>query len=333
LNQPHFWTWRGLTVLLLVVTLTLGGAISSARADDTKGRAIVIFKEANSLRKERKFHDALKKYQQAYRIYPSPKIDLNMGLTYQNLGRDQEAAGAYQRFLWNGIRDSPKHLRDLAAERLNALKKKLAVLKVKITTDGASVYVDGMLRKEVPQQMPYYLKPGPHLVKVVADRHFDFLSSPVLAAGKVRVIKAELQEMPGDIFNASSPSPASLEEQRRSKATWAGSTLAASLVCAVTAAALYGWGFPAGSDAYDSYSSASDQADIDGHWDDVQSAEAAIAVGHVMSGLAAVALGFSIYHFATRPAEDGGAAAGSPSINAGLAPHGGGAGLTVSGSF
>lgn len=333
LSRPHFLGWRGPAIFLLAVALLLGTMTSPASADETRARAIVIFKEANSLRKERKFHDALNKYLEAYKLYPSHRIDLNMGLTYQNLGRDEEAAAAYQRFMWNGHTDSPKHLQELAAQRLGVLKKTLAVLKVKINIEGARVYVDGKLRQGLPRQMPYYLEPGAHLVKVVADGHFDFLSSPVLTAGKVRTIKATLQEMPRDIFKASSPSPAFLEEQRRSKTIWAWSTLGAGLACGVAAAVLYGWGVPTGQMAYEEYSDASLQPEIDHYWEQVSEAEKAVAAGHVFAGLTVVALGVSLYHFLTRPDEVGSAAAGTSSIKPGFVPRVGGGGFSLSGSF
>ena len=68
-----------------------------------------------------------------------------------------------------------------------------------------------------------------------------------------------------------------------------------------TAGILYGVGQSNGVDAYQKYSDARVQAEINQYRSELDSAEALLVSGHVLVGVGAVAIGFSIYSLVTRP--------------------------------
>jgi tetratricopeptide (TPR) repeat protein len=69
----------------------------------------------------------------------------------------------------------------------------------------------------------------------------------------------------------------------------------------VTAGVLYGVGLSSRSSAHSDYLAATDQGVMNDRWADVESAQNKITAGHVLIGLGAVALGFSLYELLTRP--------------------------------
>lgn len=97
--------------------------------------------------------------------------------------------------------------------------------------------------------------------------------------------------------------PVDLAAQRRSKTIWAYTSLGLSLACVVTSGVLYGVGFSMRAEAYDRYSAAQRQSEIDQHWEDVETHEQKLLAAHVLAGVGAAALGLSLYMFLTRPAE------------------------------
>ena len=96
---------------------------------------------------------------------------------------------------------------------------------------------------------------------------------------------------------------------------------------------LYGLGMSGRSAAYDSYSAARIQEEIDSHWADVLYQEKKLIAGHVMAGVAAAALGVSIYFFITRPSSARGQETSQSSLRLTVSGAGESAGVLISGMF
>ena len=183
-------------VFSALVALILLTATTPARAENEKARAAILFKEGNRLRKERRFTEALEKYNEAYRIYPSFKIDLNRGLTLQDLGREPEAATAYQRFLYLGGRKITQKMKKRALHKLAMLQKRLALLEVQVDRPGAEVRIDGKVIGIAPLELPHYLGVGEHGVEVRAKGFQTFTKSLHLEAGQALTVEAVLKPLP-----------------------------------------------------------------------------------------------------------------------------------------
>ncbi len=121
--------------------------------------------------------------------------------------------------------------------------------------------------------------------------------------------------------------------RRKLHTTVAWSTLGLGAASLVTAGVLYGVGLSSRGEAYDRYSAARAQAEIDAHWADVEHEEKKLIAGHVLAGVGAAAVGVSLYFFLTRPEarERAGASPRGPRLV--LSATGEGAGLQLSGVF
>ena len=140
-----------LTALLVGVSLIHGGALA-----DTGQRAKALFQEGNRLRAKRDHAGALARYREAYQLAPSYKIDLNMGLSYLDMGRRAEAATMLERFLRRGAHRSPGYIVTLAHRRLARLKRSLASIRVQCGMGDATVTVNGLVRGRTPLHEAIY---------------------------------------------------------------------------------------------------------------------------------------------------------------------------------
>lgn len=342
---------KTLGALFLVMTLM---APVTATADK-KAEAVALFKEGNRLRKADRFTEALEKYQAAYRLLPNFKINYNIALTLEKLGRNAKAAETYERFLAAGQGKSPAKMLRRARKKLKVLRKKIATVKVEVV-GGAWVRVDGKGYGMTPLPWPLYLEPGRNRIDVVKAGHEPFTVELTLHRGQYKTLRVTLKakavkpeppapvpEEPAEVPkppeepriapppiarepaepSATTPSEPPLDtspvhvtvpddadldgepqisQTRRGKTMWGYTGLGVGLAFAVTAVALYAAGNSQGAEAYDNYSSAVTQTEIDRHWEDVEAAETKLVAGHVLLSMGVAALGFSIYHFLTRPA-------------------------------
>lgn len=109
---------------------------------------------------------ALELFSKAFRIYPSPKIQFNIGQTYKELGRYLDAIGAYERFLRDTPKDTAEVLKKLARDNIRELFRKIALLRVQVTVPDAQISVDGQPRGRSPLVKPLRLMPGLHSLVV-----------------------------------------------------------------------------------------------------------------------------------------------------------------------
>ena len=331
---------RSLALLLLCALLL--AATPAAAKPTPKQEAQTLYKRANKLFKRGMYLDALAKYRKARALYPSFKIDLNIGATLDALGRRTEAASYFERFLIQST-NAPQKITDAAKERLGELKSKLGSVRLTSMVEGATVSVDGKAVGKTPVELPIYLEPGAHELKLEHTGHQPLTRKMDLAAGQHETLdlsprpEAPPRPTPNPAPGVDEAEQRRLQEQaevRRSKTLWAYTTLGVGAALAVTAAVLYGVGASQGGDAHEAYQAATEPAEIEAHYDDVEAAKTKLVVGHVMLGLAAASLGVSVYYFLTRPAEEranplGSASTPGPRVT--LAPTLGG--LSLQGSF
>jgi len=320
-----------------------------------KEQAIKLFSEGNELRVAEKYAEALAKYRTAYSLLPSFKIDYNIALTLEKLGRKAEAVRAYEKFLKTGAGKSPEKMIRLAEDKIQELKKTLAEVKVECNVAGATVKVGGKKVGQTPLKESLLLKPGKHALKVQAEGQEPFAQELALEAGRQITVTAALEpkatKKPEPAVDDKTDNTPTQEEEtqtaaidaedsaldkRRSKTIWAWTTLGVGIACAVGAGVMYGVGSTQVSSAYDEYNAltAADSAEtFDEKWSNVESVGNLYIGGHVLAGVAAAAVGVSLYMFITRPSGENSEAAVSNRLSIGFAADGQGAGLEVRGGF
>jgi len=331
-----------------LVLLCLSSPTTALSQADDKARAGKLFKEGNALRAQEKYGEALERYQEAYKLFKSYKIELNMALALHEMGREAEAAEAYERFLWSGKGKIEQQMMELARGKLAELAGKLGALQVVSPLKKAAVVVDGLPRGLVGNPWPIYLKPGKHQVKVKIEGYVTFQEDVALIAGEKKELKAHLKKQPmAAPKKVGIPEPADespplsdtdplVLKQRRTKTIWAWTTLGVSLACVVGAGVLYWVGSGQSDEAYDKYAALTGNATahtFDEHWAEVEAADRLYIGGHVLVGFAAAALAVSIYQFVTRPAAERPTARAGQGLRLGMSAGDHGAGLVLTGGF
>jgi len=266
-------------------------------AGDKRSRATALFKEANKLASRGQFLDALAKYKAATELYPSYKIDLNIGGTLDNMGRPTEAAIYFEKFLISAVKAPPAIVAS-ARERLATLRGKLARLKVTCLVKGSVVQVDGSDLGKLPLELPIYLKPGKHRVGVHRPGYVATYEQVTLKAGEQRNMSLRMLTM------EQNKEYKAYQEQlrsRRTKTILAYSSLGLGAALVLGGGVLYGVGGSQGDDAHERYQTTNSPAELSSASEEIDSAGKLMAVGHVLTGLAVASAAFSIYQFLTRP--------------------------------
>ena len=200
---------RVVALVCLVMSLAAGEAVAGG-AD--RARASELFVQGNRLFKRGLYLDALKKFRQAQKLFPSHKIDLNIGSTLDALGRRTEAAAYFERFLVQAS-SAPEKITKLARKRLEQLKRKLGSVRLTCLEEGAVVRVDGKSVGRTPLDLPIYLEPGEHRVELLKERFAPFSRAVTIKAGEHGTLDAAKTDGPNkdaaskDLGNTDGPQP------------------------------------------------------------------------------------------------------------------------------
>lgn len=186
---------------LLVLTLALGAlggpawtteAAAAEPRDLTRARA--LDKEGARAYGEGRYADAIRSFEEAYRLGGPPFELWNIAKCHLRLDQPEAAAEFLERYL--ATPNLPKEDRDEAGQQLEQLKKRPSTLTVTSSPSGANVTVDG---KPVPGVTPLTVTvgPGAHTVQVSAPTGVPF-SKPIEARyGRAILVDAPLKE--GDL--------------------------------------------------------------------------------------------------------------------------------------
>jgi hypothetical protein len=138
---------------------------------------------------------ALERFARARELYPSPKIDFNIGQALRALGRAAEAAEAFDRFLADTEVDSREVVsqRKTAREELDRLERSLGRIALRVEPDETAreVRVDG-LAVAVRFGRPLYVAPGRHVVEVSAPGFRTARTEVAVSAGELRDVAVAL---------------------------------------------------------------------------------------------------------------------------------------------
>jgi len=156
-----------LTVCALSVLFTASPVAIAADTAADKKRATAFLQEGAKLLDSKDYAAALAKFQEAYALVPSPKIQFNVGLAEEGLDRPAEATRAYQAYLQGATNDAASRRAD-AQSRMKALRSRVTFLQITTDVGGAMVTVDGAEVGRTPLAQPLVLNPGPHHVVVQA---------------------------------------------------------------------------------------------------------------------------------------------------------------------
>lgn len=178
----------GVVLVWLSVSLFPRATYADARTHFRRGEA--AYQQAN-------YEIAIQEWLKAYRLEKKPRIQHNLALAYERLGRLQEAAAALEIFLKSADPDDPAY--GEATARLNSIKQRLALTGIQINcpVEGALIQVDGRRWGLTPRPDKIAVGPGSHDVVIRHPNYRDFVSNVVVPAGQVVEVKVRMRSKGG----------------------------------------------------------------------------------------------------------------------------------------
>lgn len=173
-------------VALFGLTLAVKPAIAGETEEQV---ARASFAEGNKLVGAGDFEGALQRFQYAYERLPSVKILLNIATMLKELGRNAEAANAYQRYLSSPTADPNKKAN--VEQALEALDQKVAKLRIEVDDSQMRVRLDGRLEGGPEQWLAVRVEPGTHTVLAEKDGAPPVTLLVTVSAGEARTVRLE----------------------------------------------------------------------------------------------------------------------------------------------
>lgn len=159
---------------------------------------------------------ALARFEEAYAIVPSPKIQYNMALAYSRMDRNADAFMAYGRFLREATDGSAEHISH-ARQELERLSKNVAFVELVCDVPGASVLIDGRRvgLTPLPDRLP--VDTGPHEIVVQSAGLEDGSRRFTAVAGESVTLRIDLRRPAANLTLAprESPAPAAVMVQEK----------------------------------------------------------------------------------------------------------------------
>jgi hypothetical protein len=162
-----------------VVVTALAWRAAAAPSEENKAQARALLVDGSRHLQNSEYAEALAKFEQAYELVPSPKIQYNFGICYVNLDRPADAYRAFESFVANAG-DAPPANVAKAREYLAKLPRRVAVIQLEGDLTGAEVSVDG---RSFGQTAKVLVDPGPHVLTVDRKGETPYLQRLTAAAG------------------------------------------------------------------------------------------------------------------------------------------------------
>jgi Tetratricopeptide repeat len=222
--------------------------VRAARADAPPGAGPSARESAHAklvegveLLKRGDFGEALRRFEDAYAVVPSPNIHYDLGLAYLGLDRAPDALAAFDRFLAEA-KDAPSDRREKAERHREGLRARVATVRLSSDVASADVTVDGRARGGAALGGALYLDAGHHRIAVSSPRAGTTRIAEVdVRAGQTLELTLRLLDAPeagigAPFARAPAPSaPSPTEDVGRSLRTWG-------IVAAAAGVALAGGG-------------------------------------------------------------------------------------------
>ena len=208
--------------LLLVVGPAAADDDTNEKADDEAAMkaARELFDDGIKHMDRRDYQGAIDRFERAYQGYSNAKILFNIAFALKELGRNVEAANAYQRYL-----DHPDAAPARVAEIrpiLASLDAALGTLVIQIDDTAALVQINDSDWRPAAEARRIRVTPGTFVVRARSDPGSREQGGQI-AAGEVRDIQIELIQRPK--VQAPQPSPVQIKAPADSSASRDWTTL------------------------------------------------------------------------------------------------------------
>lgn len=156
---------------------------------DDLARARVLDREGVKAFGEGRYNDAVRFFDEAYRLGGPPFELWNVAKCYLRLDEPEQAAETLERYL--ALENLPPDDRKEASDQLEELRRRESTLTVSSNPTGASVSVDG---KPIEGRTPVSttVAPGTHTVTVTSDKHASYTRQIDAHYGRAVIVDASL---------------------------------------------------------------------------------------------------------------------------------------------
>jgi hypothetical protein len=166
--RTHRWT-KASALFLTAATLSLGsppahaqiappGAEASKNADE-------LFRKGKDYYKTGKLRDAYQAYRGAWELKQSYDIAANLANTELLLGMKRDAAEHFAACLWTFAATGSKAQQEVVKKQFEEARKDIGALMVKVSVDGAEVFVDGKSMGRAPLKIEVFVEAGARTVE------------------------------------------------------------------------------------------------------------------------------------------------------------------------
>ncbi len=150
---------------LALVAVALTSVTVHAQTEQERAQARAAFQAGVEAYAAERFEDALRSFQEAYRIAPHPAVLVNMANCYEQLDRPIEAITHFERFLVEADAISPEQRREVR-QALRRLRARVGEVFIRVQPEGARVTIDGSDTRRAPILDAVRLPAGPHEIEV-----------------------------------------------------------------------------------------------------------------------------------------------------------------------
>lgn len=158
---------RSFLLVAVAVTSTVSARVE-AQSDAERAQARVAFQSGVEHYGAERYEEALRAFQEAYRIAPHPSVRVNMANCYERLGRFVEALDHFQRFLVEAEGASAEQQREVRAA-VRRLRGRVGEVFFRVEPDGAQVAIAGTQTRTAPILESVALPAGRHRIEVSLD--------------------------------------------------------------------------------------------------------------------------------------------------------------------
>ncbi|MFT3694168.1 MAG: PEGA domain-containing protein [Kofleriaceae bacterium] len=181
---------------LLLVAALAGTAHAQPKDPAPEGKvdAQSLMTSGNKLYDQKDYLGALAVFKTAYANFQSSKILINIGSTLKQLGRDADAANAYQRYL--DAKDADPKKKAEIQKLVDKLDKSVGKLTITPTPSDAVISVDDDDSLHVVRGASWRVADGKHVLTIKADGYETKTKNVTAAAGEEISLEIQLVAIP-----------------------------------------------------------------------------------------------------------------------------------------
>jgi tetratricopeptide (TPR) repeat protein len=268
-REMKYLFWRG--VMLIVFSFHLG--VNAQRNDEELAKG--HFESGRAYYNQARYKDAIREFEEAYRLAPLPVLLFNIAQCYERIGDLLKAVEFFKQYL----KKSPEaEDRKAVEEKIRSLQERIKQTAINLITteEKATVYLNGKEIGTTPLKESIKVLPGSHTIQIEKKGFKSLTLQVVVPVGQELTVQGKLIPLPPKIPPSITPpkkkkeiiktSPLIKKEIRPKKRFWTWVCIGSGATF-LTAAIITGGlaiskankakQFPKDSEDYDSYASKS----------------------------------------------------------------------------